>query len=118
MLRVREVEISLHNSSGGPEYLRTLEKHCWQCSANERSQNDLSYTTKKMSHVRVAITKNAWLGVTARYILVLRQFSQQAICRFSTQGISFQVRIAMICKERSIGLPWFSTKPQIMTLFA
>jgi len=25
MLRVREKEISLHNSSGGPEYLRTLE---------------------------------------------------------------------------------------------
>jgi len=23
----------------------------------------------------------------------------------------------MICKERSIGLPWFSTKLQIMTLF-
>jgi len=23
----------------------------------------------------------------------------------------------MIGKERSIGLPWFSTKPQIMTLF-
>jgi len=21
----------------------------------------------------------------------------------------------MICKEKSIGLPWFSTKPQIMT---
>jgi len=53
MLRVREIEISLRNSSGGPEYLRTLEKHCWQCSANGRSQNNLSYTTKKMSHVRV-----------------------------------------------------------------
>jgi len=23
----------------------------------------------------------------------------------------------MICKEKSIGLPWFSTKPQIMTSF-
>jgi len=23
----------------------------------------------------------------------------------------------MICKERSIGLPWFSTKTQIMTLY-
>jgi len=22
----------------------------------------------------------------------------------------------MICKEKSIGLPWFSTNPQIMTL--
>ena len=37
--------------------------------------------------------------------------------RFSTQGISFQVSFAMICKERSIGLPCFSTKTQIMTLF-
>jgi len=25
MLRVRDIEISLHKSSGGPEYLRTLE---------------------------------------------------------------------------------------------
>jgi len=32
-------------------------------------------------------------------------------------GISFQVSIAMICKERGMGLPWFSTKPQMMTLF-
>jgi len=33
------------------------------------------------------------------------------------QGISFQVSIARICKERGMGLPWFTTKSQIMTLF-
>jgi len=72
---VREIEISLQNSSGGPEYLRTLEKHCWQCSANGRSQNDLSYTTKKMSHVRATITKNASLGAIARYISITTIFT-------------------------------------------
>jgi len=33
------------------------------------------------------------------------------------EDISFQVNIAMIFEERNIGLPWFSTKTQIMTLF-
>jgi len=28
MLQVRENEISLRNSSGGPEYFRTLGGHC------------------------------------------------------------------------------------------
>jgi len=28
MLQVRENEISLRNSSGGPEYLRTQREHC------------------------------------------------------------------------------------------
>jgi len=50
-------------------------------------------------------------------MLVLRQFTQYAICRFSTQGISFQASIAMICKERSIGLPWFSTKQKLWLNF-
>jgi len=36
MLQVRENEISLRNSSGGPEYLRTQREHCWQCNANGR----------------------------------------------------------------------------------
>jgi len=50
-------------------------------------------------------------------ILGLRQFTQYAIYRYSTQGISFQVSIAMIYNERSIGLAGFATKTQIMTLF-
>jgi len=43
--------------------------------------------------------------------------TERSIGRFSMkpQIMTFQVNIAMICKERSIG--WFSTKPQIMTLF-
>jgi len=40
---VRENEISLRNSSGGPEYLRTQREHCWRCNANRRSQNALSF---------------------------------------------------------------------------
>jgi len=74
------------------------------------------YTTKKMTHVTVTITKNASLAAIARYISIMTIY-REAIGRFLTQGISFQVSIAMICKERCIGLPWFSTKPQIMTLF-
>jgi len=38
MLQVRENEISLRNSSGGPEYLRTQREHCWWCNASGRSQ--------------------------------------------------------------------------------
>ena len=36
-------EISLRNSSGGPEYLRTQREHCWRCNANGRSQIALSF---------------------------------------------------------------------------
>jgi len=47
MLQVRENEISLCNSSGGPEFLRTLGKHCWRCNANGWSQNALSFQNYK-----------------------------------------------------------------------
>jgi len=47
MLQVRENEISLRSSSGGPEYLRTQGEHCWRCNANERSQNALSFLQYK-----------------------------------------------------------------------
>jgi len=77
-------------------------------SADDAMQMDVHktlyafYTTKKMPRVTVTITKNASLAAIAMYIsTILRQFTQYAICRFSTQGISFQVSIAMICKERS-----------------
>jgi len=83
MLRVNEIEISLHNSSGGLEYLRTLEKHCWQCSVNGRSQNNLSYTTKKMSHVRATITKNASLEAIARYISITTIFTEDYLQVFN-----------------------------------
>jgi len=43
LLQVRENEISLRNSSGGPEYLRTHKEHCWRCNANGLSQNALSF---------------------------------------------------------------------------
>jgi len=36
MLQVCENEISLRNSSGGPEYLHTQREHCWRCNANGR----------------------------------------------------------------------------------
>ena len=44
MLQVRENEISLHNSSGGPEYLRPLEGTLLTSDdANGCSQNALSF---------------------------------------------------------------------------
>jgi len=32
MLQVRENEISLRSTYGGPEYLRTQREHCWRCT--------------------------------------------------------------------------------------
>jgi len=36
MLQVRDNEISLRNSSGGPEYLRTHRGGCWWCNGSCR----------------------------------------------------------------------------------
>ena len=43
MLQVRENEISLRNSSGGPEYLGIQREHCWRFNENGRTQNALSF---------------------------------------------------------------------------
>jgi len=43
MLQVRKNEISLRNSSGGPEYLRTQREHCWRYNGNGHSHNALSF---------------------------------------------------------------------------
>jgi len=43
MLQVRENEISLRNSSGGPEYLRTLWGTLLTMNANGRSEIALSF---------------------------------------------------------------------------
>jgi len=47
MLQVRENEISLRNSSGGPEYLLTLEGTLLTMQCNGRSQNALSFLQYK-----------------------------------------------------------------------
>jgi len=66
MLQVRENEISLRNSSGGPEYLRTLEGTL--LTSDDAMQMDVSkslypfYTAKKMPHVTVTITKKRFVG--------------------------------------------------------
>ena len=118
MLQVRENEISLRNSSGVPEYLRLLEGTLltMQCKwtftkrliVSTLHENTPCYGNNHKKTLR-------WQQQPG--ILILRQFTQQVICRFSTQGISIQVSIVIISVERSIGLPWFSTKPQIITLF-
>jgi len=81
MLQVRENEISLRNSSGGPEYLRLLEGTLLM--SDDAMQMDVHkalnpfYTTKKMPHVTVTITKNASLATIARYISIsIRQLTQ------------------------------------------
>jgi len=60
MFRVRENEISLRNSSGGPEYLRTIEGTMltMQCKWTLY----LFYTAKGMPHVTVTITKKRFVG--------------------------------------------------------
>jgi len=81
MLQVRENEISLRNSSGGPEYLRLLEGTL--LTSDDAMQIDVHKalnpfcTTKKMPHVTVTITKNASLAAIARYInIAMQQFTQ------------------------------------------
>jgi len=68
-----------------------------------------------MPRVTVTITKNASLAAIARYIIITTIYTVGYLQIFNT-GHFFQISIAMICKERSIGLPWFSTKTQITTL--
>jgi len=80
MLQVRKNEISLCNSPGGPEYLHPLEGSL--LTSDDAMQMDVHktlnpfYTTKKMPHVTVTITKNPSLPATARYIsIAIRQFT-------------------------------------------
>jgi len=77
------------------------------------------YTTKEMSHVTVKITENALLAAVPRYIGITRIYTAGYLQIVNTGHFlsSRHWHIAMICKERSIGFPWFSTKTQIMTLF-
>jgi len=59
MLQVRENEISLRNSSGYPDYLRTLEGTLltMQCKWTFTKRFYPFYTTKKMPHVTATITE-------------------------------------------------------------
>jgi len=67
MLQVCEDEISLRNSSGGPEYLRTQRN-----VADDAMQMDVRktlypfYATKEMSHVSVAITEKRFFGSSSQ----------------------------------------------------
>jgi len=54
------------------------------------------------------------LAAIARYTSITTIYTVGYLQIFNA-GHFFQVSIAMICKEKSIGLPWFSTNPQIMT---
>ena len=73
MLQVHENEISLRDSSGCPMYLRTVDLTLLTI-ADDAMQMDVHktfypfYTTKKMPHVTVTITKKASLAAIARYI--------------------------------------------------
>jgi len=89
MLQVRENEISLRNSSGGPEYLRTQRK-----IADGAMQMDVNnslnpfYTTKEMPHVTVTITRNA---VIARYISIMTTYTVGYLQIFNT-GHFFSIK--------------------------
>jgi len=70
LMQVRENEISLRNSSGGPV------AHLIGGIADDAMQMDVHktpypfYTTKKIPRVTIRITKNAWLAAVARYISI------------------------------------------------
>jgi len=74
-------------------------------------------TLQGNAHVTVPITKNASLAAIARYISIMTIYTVGYLQVFQRRAFLFQVWIAMICKERSIALPWFLTKTQLMTLF-
>jgi len=67
MLQVRENEISLRNSSGGPEYLHTLEGTLltMQCKWTFTKRFILS-TLKKIPRVTVTITKKRFVGSSSQ----------------------------------------------------
>jgi len=62
MLQVRENEILLRNSSGGPEYLLTLEGTLLTMQCKWTFRKRPFYTTNKMPHVTVTITKKRFVG--------------------------------------------------------
>jgi len=63
MLQVREIKISLRNSSGGLVYLRTLEGTLltMQCKWTFTKRFILS-TLQKIPHVTVSITEKRFVG--------------------------------------------------------
>jgi len=53
MFQVRENEMSLRNSSGGPEYLRTHREHCWGCNGSVVNKSLYPfYTTNEILMLR------------------------------------------------------------------
>jgi len=116
MLQVRENEISLRNSSSGPEYLRTQGEHCWRCNANGR-QNALSFLHyNEMPHVTVTITKNTSLAAIARYISITTIYTVGYLQIFNA-GHFFS---SMHCHDLERKKHWIAmvfNETQIMTLF-
>ena len=65
MLQVRENEISLRNSSGGPEYLRPLEGTLLTMQCKWTFTKRFILSTRNNNH-----KKNASLAAIARYISI------------------------------------------------
>jgi len=92
MLQVRENEISLHNSSGGSEYLRTAEGHI----ADDAMQMDVHkmlysiYTTNKMPHVTVTITKIRFVGSTSQVYCYYDNLHSRLSAYFQCRAILFK----------------------------
>jgi len=72
MLQVRENEISLRISSGGPEYLHTLEGTLltMQCKWTLTKRFILSTLQRKYPVLRYQSQKNASLAAITRYISI------------------------------------------------
>ena len=66
MLQVRENEISLRNSSGGPEYLRLRGNIADDAMQMDDKSLYPFYTTKEMPHVTVTITKKRFVGSSSQ----------------------------------------------------
>jgi len=86
MLQVRENEISLRNSSGGPEYLRPLEGTLLtiQCKWTLANRFILSTLRRKCPMLRWQSQKNASLAAMARYISITTVYTVGYLHIFNT----------------------------------
>ena len=88
---MRKNEISLRNSSGGPEYLHTqrnIADDAMEVAVNKSLYP--FYTTKEMPRVTATITKNASLAAIARYISIMTNYTVGYLQIFNTGHYLFK----------------------------
>jgi len=92
-------------------------EHCWRCNANGRSENALSFLHYKENTPCYGNNhKKRFVGSIARYNSITTIYIVRNLQIFNA-GHFFSSKHCNDLQRRSFGLPWFSTKTQIITLF-